>query len=563
MSYKDWWKSVGKKYWSLGDDKPATDDQQEIIYKICQAILKGRKNIILNLGVGFGKSAIAKTLCNMKESSYILTNNVALQKQYSNDFDDIALLMGRGKYPCHEWDKDCSHCYMAHIEYTEDIPEKLRYLNASPTWKFPENMSEWAWENYLENTIRKLKMWKCNDCPYTLAVREAMNTDCTVCNYHSLYFNSNVINRFGSRDLIVFDEGHYFEEILCQINTATLKSKSVLKKYGIDILEHNEGDNIYSRDYWIQIINQILFKIEDTKTEVLGDLQGIVSDADYMKTLKEFNEDIQYWEHMRDNIIKMKCACTIQEGHIVLEPVYGKPFTNELNDLGDIRIFMSGTFPRKNTLARWFGLKLSETEIITKYPDFPVENRPVICDYVGRVKGGPKHISSWKNDKMESKLIEIANNHVDENGVVHCTSNLQAEYICDVLDDEGFMTYPCYDGNYLDMTKQELIDEFIEDGGILVGGNIKEGLDLKGDICTFQVLFKVPYPAHPKGGRIDERMAFEQYHYTFHTASLIEQAYGRGIRSPTDKCSFYVLDACFKDLLKKNCFSDYFMEAIQ
>ena len=561
MTYKEWWNTTGKKYWSLGDNKPATDDQQQIIYETCQAIQNGYKNIILNLGVGFGKSAIAKTLCNMKESSYILTNNVNLQKQYRRDFEDIKLLMGRGKYQCHEWNKDCNQCYMSHIDYTENIPEKLRYLDMSPSWKFPENMSDWKWEQYLENTIRPLPMFKCNDCPYKLAVTDAINSDCTVCNYHSLYFNSNVINRFGSRDLIIFDEGHYFEEILCSINSGSLNPKPILKKYGIDILEHNEGDNIYSPEYWIMIINEILFKIEETKKQVLGDLQGKVDDKVYKKTLHEFNKDIKQWEHKRDNIIKMKCACTIKDNHVLLEPVYSEPFNHELNDLGKIRIFMSGTFPRKRIACNWFGLKLSETHMIKKYPNFPVSNRPVIREFVGRVKGG--RVNSWMNAKMDAKLTELANRHIGENGVIHCTSNAQAEYICTILDYDGFDVYPCYDGNYLDMNKQELINEFIEDGGILVGGNIKEGLDLKGDLCTFQILFKVPYLAYPKGGRVDERMAFDSYYYNFHTAALIEQAYGRGVRSPNDKCVFYVLDSCFNDLLRKNVFSDYFKEAIQ
>lgn len=173
--YKDWWKDIGCHYWSLGEDKPATDDQQRIIYEIRKAISNGYKNIVLKLGVGFGKSAIAKTISNMVDSSYILTNNTALQKQYTQDYKDIALLMGRGQYTCKERNGDytCNQCYMEYINRTEDIDKKLHYLNISPTWEFPEITSEEKWEEYLENVIRPLPMWNCYDCPYQEAVRKA------------------------------------------------------------------------------------------------------------------------------------------------------------------------------------------------------------------------------------------------------------------------------------------------------------------------------------------------------------------------------------------------------
>lgn len=562
--YKEWWESKGFTYWSLGDDKPATDDQQKIIYDIYNAIKKGYKNIVLQLGVGFGKSAIAKTISNMYDSSYILTNSIALQKQYTRDFDDIALLMGRGRYNCKEWKNTCDHCYMSHIDYTENISEKLKYLDKSKYWTgFPEYESEAAWEHYIENTIKPLKMFKCEDCPYKLAKIAARNSDCTVCNYHSLYFNSNIINTFGSRDLIVFDEGHYFEEILCQINNGSLNPKAIYEQYGIDIFEHNEGDIITSPYYWAGIIDNILLKINDKKTKVLGELQGRQDDRILKQVLHEFNREISQWEYKKKIILNGEIAVTLPENHndpVLLEPIYSKPFNDELLRLGDIRIFMSGTFPPRMVLCKWFGIKFSETKFIKKYPEFPIENRPVIKDYVGKILG--RDDNTWYNSKMEDKLIEICSKHLGENGVIHCTKNAQVDYVVEILKDEGFEAYACYDGAYPDRTKNETINEFMDYGGILVGSNIREGLDLKGDLCTFQVLFKVPYLAYVKGGRIDTRNAFDNKFYGFHTVARIEQAYGRGLRGPDDVCPFYVLDKCFENL-RLNYFSSYFREAIQ
>lgn len=563
--YKKWWNDIGSRYWSLDPStKPATDDQKQIIYDIVTAIKNGRENIILKLGVGFGKSAIAKTIANMYESSYILTNNIALQKQYLKDWDDIALLMGRARYQCNEWEDNCNHCYMDHIHYTGNIDEKLKYLNKSKYWKgFPKYDSEEAWNNYLENTIKPMRMFKCEHCPYKIAKIEAKNSDCTVCNYHSLYFNSNIINTFGSRDVIVFDEGHYFEEILCQINNGSLNPKSIYEKYGIDIFEHNEGDIIDSPNYWAAIFNNIILKIEDEKKKVMGELHGKQDDRILKQILHEFNQEIKEWEYKRDVVLKGEIAVTLPDDHdkpVLLEPIYSKPFNDELLRLGDIRIFMSGTFPPKMVLCKWFGLDYSKTEFIERYPNFPIENRPIICDYVGKISG--KNKDSWKNSKMEDKLLDICYNHELDNGVIHCTRNDHVDYIADILEDEGFSAYKCYDGAYSNQTKTETIHEFINYGGILVGSNIREGLDLKGSLCNFQILFKVPYLAYPKGGRVARRMVDDKRFYNFHTVARIEQAYGRGIRSPADKCPFYVLDKNFENL-KLRYFSSYFREAIQ
>ena len=562
MDYKTWWKNEGKQYWSLGEDKPATDDQQQILYEIVTSIKNGCRNIILQLGVGFGKSAIAMTIANMYESSYILTNNVNLQRQYNDDFDDIKLLMGQTHYNCKERpDYDCGRCYIEYINNNGIIEEKLKYLSLSNSWEFPDCLTEKEWEDYLENVIQDLPLWRCYDCPYRVALRNARNNDCTIANYHSLHFHSNILNSFSERDLIVFDEGHHFEEILCGINSWSLNPAYIRDKYDLYVLEHTPGDNINHPIYWADIIMDIIDKIEEKKTRVMGELQGKVDDGIYKRTLHEFIIEINNWQHKWDLLVNGDYTVRVPDdysGKIIIESVTSKSFNKELLDLGEIRIFMSGTFPRPRRLCKWFGLNYKETHFIRKYPDYPVENRAIHKRYVGRISGVRR--DSWDNEKMESTLVEIAKTHDGENGVVHCSSNEQVNYVVDLLIDNGFDAYCCYDGGEENMSKQEIIDEFKAYGGILVGSNIREGLDLKGDYCTFQILFKVPWDSFPQGSRNKIRKERETPWYKFHTASRVEQAYGRGIRNKDDVCPFYVLDECFDDLTF--LFSPYMKEAI-
>ena len=62
-------------------------DQLEILTEIVEAIEDGYKYIILESGVG--KSAIATTLANIYESSFILSDNKKLQEKYHEEYDLI------------------------------------------------------------------------------------------------------------------------------------------------------------------------------------------------------------------------------------------------------------------------------------------------------------------------------------------------------------------------------------------------------------------------------------------------------------------------------------------
>lgn len=59
-------------------------DQLEILTEIVEAIEDGYKYIILESGVG--KSAIAATLANIYESSFILSDNKKLQEKYHEEY---------------------------------------------------------------------------------------------------------------------------------------------------------------------------------------------------------------------------------------------------------------------------------------------------------------------------------------------------------------------------------------------------------------------------------------------------------------------------------------------
>ena len=65
--------------------------------------ITNRSILLIEAGTGTGKSAIAATLANMSESSYILTVTKQLQEQYLRDFNDFKVVKGRSNFQCQNY----------------------------------------------------------------------------------------------------------------------------------------------------------------------------------------------------------------------------------------------------------------------------------------------------------------------------------------------------------------------------------------------------------------------------------------------------------------------------
>jgi Rad3-related DNA helicase len=100
--------------------------------------------------------------------------------------------------------------------------------------------------------------------------------------------------------------------------------------------------------------------------------------------------------------------------------------------------------------------------------------------------------------------------------------------------------------------KQDAINRFTENGGILIGAGMSEGLDLKGDLCRTQIITTLQFPnimdpwvskrkALPDG---EEWMIGE-------VMKVLRQQVGRGTRGETDYCVNYVLDNRLSSVIQK------------
>ena len=179
-------------YWSLPKYNPR-NSQIRLINEINFAIKKGFRYIILEAGTGIGKSAVATTIANMYEDSYILTMTKQLQEQYLDDFSDMLVeIKGRGNYKCN-YKGSCDFCIKA------------------------------------EYNLRR-----CSDCEYNLALKKAKESKNVITNYDYFYYASVASQILDPRELLILDEAHNLERKMLMLSSSELNREYISTKFGIE-----------------------------------------------------------------------------------------------------------------------------------------------------------------------------------------------------------------------------------------------------------------------------------------------------------------------------------------
>ena len=532
-------------YWSLPKFNPR-NSQIRLINEVNFAIKEGFKNIILEAGTGTGKSAIATTLANMYEDSYILTMTKQLQEQYLDDFEEMLVeIKGRGNYKCN-YKGSCDFCIKA------------------------------------EYNLRR-----CSDCEYQLAFKRAVEAKNVITNYDYLYYAGVANPMLDPRELLILDEAHNLERKMLMLSSSELNREYISTKFGIDIFEpimygtKSLNDLKRNPEYWTRLCDDLIKECKKRIKKIEGDANKSVqvtldefendpskySNFDYVEK-QNLEQDIKTFAGIglglsqEELIIDLPKKETILNNDMEISAEF-KPFsvaddTQSLLELGNIRIFLTGTLGSKDKFCEWNNINPEETYYIYEKSPFDVSKRPIYADFVGNMSGSRGKTPRWKNKRALSKLGQLLEKHKDEKGVIHTSSNEQAFWIMSNLRDDRLTFVGGEDRNYV-------LKDFTKSGKntVLIGASIKDGVDFKGDLCRFQIVFKIPYPQLNE--QVKYRKALDPKWFYYQTVMALMQAYGRGIRDMDDWCVMYIIDSSFKQLVDYNrgFFNEYFLEAIQ
>ncbi|WP_296847030.1 helicase C-terminal domain-containing protein [uncultured Methanobrevibacter sp.] len=531
-------------HWSLTGHHPR-NTQIKLINKINLAINEGYKNIILEAGTGIGKSAIATTLANMYDDSYILTMTKQLQKQYLDDFGEMLVeIKGKGNYKCN-YKGNCDFCIRA--EYN---------------------------------------IARCSDCDYLIAFRKAKKSKNVITNYDFMYRVGVDNQMLDPRQLLILDEAHNLERKMLMLSSHLLNREYISTKFGIDIFEAlMKGEKSYNHiksesDYWIDVCKKLMKACGENIEKIGGKGKEVqvtldefesnpskYSSIDYIEKqilesdLKEFNS-IRLGLESKDLIIDVPDFKSIKKNKMDISAEF-KPYsvsdaTQNLLSFGETRIFLTGTLGDMKKFCQWNNINPDNTYYIYEKSPFDVSNRPIYRDFVGNMSGSRRNVPNWKNKRAISKIKQLIGKYPNQKGVIHTSSNEQAFWIMDNLKEYNLL----FVGGE---SRNEVLKEFNEskDDAILIGASIKDGVDLKGDLCRFQIVFKVPYPQLNE--QVKYRKSLDSSWYYYQAVMAIMQAYGRGIRDKEDYCDMYIIDSNFKKLFdyNYNFFNEYFTEALK
>ena len=165
----------------------------------------------------------------------------------------------------------------------------------------------------------------------------------------------------------------------------------------------------------------------------------------------------------------------------------------------------------------------------------------------------------WMKYDNIDRIKKILLDHYDENIVIHTTSNDQSNWLYNNLHNEFDCVIAV--GN----NRDEIIEQFKRNKipNILISPSIKEGVDFKGDLCTVQIILKLPRPPFAGVNRERTKIYHDSEYMNYFTAINLMQAYGRGVRTEKDNCITYIVDKEFKkwyNRFGRHYLDEYFKE---
>ncbi|WP_458404044.1 helicase C-terminal domain-containing protein [Methanobrevibacter sp.] len=509
--------------------------QLETVSEILEAINKGYKYIVLEAGTGTGKSAVAATLAQMFDSSYILTITKQLQDQYLNDFNDLGfkLVKGRSNFQCRK--------------YLED--------GVSQSCDFGRCVAEGYQCKYSLNHHSNAEITAKNTCGYFYQKFEGMNSKVTIANYPYMFLELNYVDDFFKRELMICDEAHNIESMIMNQLTLEFERKD-LKDYlkvnlSKDLInELNEGDY----NDWIRFITKIkgkyeaeLAKIENINRPELSEkimfIKRQINDCKRFLDRISFDPGMWIFDYDKYNKIAQFKPLKIDS--------YAK---NTLFQFGEVCLFMSATVLDYRLFAQWLGIEPDEIYAIRRKSPFDIKRNPIkTYDDFNMSKS---HLKA-SAPKTLPVIEEILSNHKNEKGIIHTVSGQCRDFLVSNVSTDRFIYHDT-------RNRADIISEFksSDEPLVLVSPSVNEGVDLPGDECRFQIIYKIPYP-DLGDKQTAVRNQFDHKWYDYRTALALVQTHGRGMRFDEDYCTTYFIDSRFLSYVSQNRFiPDTFTKAI-
>jgi ATP-dependent DNA helicase DinG len=482
------------------------------------------KYLLLEMPVGGGKSpvglAISAWLTQGYGSSFILTPQKVLQKQYEDSFDSRVLfsMYGKSNYHCEGKDTSCE----------------------------------------LGDTIKP----RCETCPQRIAFQKAMASNNLVLNYSLglLYFM--YVDAVEPRDLMIMDECHNLETQLVNFTTLDvsefmcLRMKTIKYRSPVNLMDARK----WIEDEYLPAVNTYIMELQEEVRRIEHFTKhnpNMKLSKDDESVLKNNTIFVRHMDKIKDflenDIDEMVRNYVLIDNNkkFSIKELYGKnAFHDIVKPYAEKFLFMSSTILNKDGFCRDLGINPDEAAFLSLQSEFDPANRPVMYMPKAKMNYG------WDNDKrkagrtrMINGINSILDTHADVSGIIHTGSFKMSQWIIDELYNNkthNIVHHNPYDG--VRGNRDDAIDDYMRSAAteptLLISPSITEGLDLKNEIGRFAIFAKVPYPSLGDAW-IKRRMEISSDWYQRQTLKEMIQGSGRICRTPDDWGVTYILDESF------------------
>lgn len=507
--------------------------QVNVIRAIDKIFKSGTRVVVLEAPVGSGKSAIAITMAEALGEAHILTPRKALQRQYVDDFSGLALMQGKGSYPCTKEDGFYQACLG--IDKGEDLSGWMStegYRSVAKGWCVKKGKKNKAkYEACRAETLGSEFTNDVDNCPFDYAVRNANHKHITVHNLHSFLYQNYFGGYFQKRELLVIDEAHELERLIRDFVTASF---AYPKKVPLKVPEEDS-----SVSDWVAFLANDLVAPSD-KTEKDAEIR------------EKWMEKLAFMVQVEDTFLKNRITIIqdINEHQMKVQFIpetFGKAPADLFFDYGEKVLLMSGTIYDKDYYCRKLGLKTDEVAFIRLMSEFPLGTRPIV---IPRRWLTDNSFKSWKETPEEytdmvNNLIELMEEHEDTKGLIHAPSYYIARDLASKLGDRVI--------SHDDTNFKEKLEEFYANEGnaVFISPVCQQGVDMKYDRARWQAIIRIPYPSmeDPFVARMNKK---DYPWYNYQTLIAFGQMTGRVNRAPDDFGVTYLLDSRFPAFLRKN-----------
>ena len=507
--------------------------QRDVLEKIESAMGAGKKFVILEAPVGFGKSAVAAAVCRNLKSAYVLTSTKQLQEQYSADFG-FNMVMGKSNFTCYvptSSGQARSRAARGGARPTGALSDCPHYLSFDQYEDHLKGLCDK--ESKCELALRKEAGGKL--CTYYKQKWDSFREKVTVGNYAFFFSELRYTEDVRKRRLLVCDEAHDLERQLVGAASFTLKA-STIRQYpsgeGKEFsITYEEGMDNHAED-WLKALGAARESLQGFLDAHDGDLalqDRLISCRGMLESLEAFIDGLksapENW--VISGIRKTTAIDAYGEestlvDEVVFQPLDVAAYTSQLFATAETVLLMSATVFSEELLCRTLGIPLDKAQFVkVAESTFPVQNRRIYAMDIAQLNRASMDASL---ESIAKSVDEIMDRHANERGVIHTTNYSQVNYIMEHVSEHNRKRLVTTQGS---MARSELLHSHgATDASVLISPSLYQGVDLKDELSRFQVIVKVPYP-DLSDKRTQVKMHRERGWYDWQTALRLVQTYGR------------------------------------